>query len=88
MQSTALGRLALILLHECQHTIHIALGFAERRHSLIAIHGSEPGIVCRDNVLQRTATVAIPLDQKAEITSAGIDILLRNHSIGTILPSR
>ena len=86
MESTALGRLALILLHECQHTIHVALCFAKRRNSLIAIHGAEPGIVRRDDVHQRTAAVAIPLDQKVEITSAGVDILLWNPGIGTILP--
>src|SRR5262249_22881937 len=84
--STVLGRLALILLHECQHTIHVTVCFAKRGNSVIAIHGAAPGIVCRDDVLQRTAAVAILLDQKAEVTSTGVDILLRNPSIGTILP--
>jgi hypothetical protein len=32
---------------------------------VIVIHGAEPGIVRRDDVLQRTAAVAIPVDQKA-----------------------
>ena len=81
-----MGRSALILLHERQHTIHVALCFAERWNSVIAIHGAAPGIVRRDDVLQRTAAVTILLDQKAEVTSAGVDILLRNPGIGAILP--
>jgi hypothetical protein len=47
-----LGRSALILLHECQHTVHVALCFAKRRNSVIPIHGAAPGIVRRDDVLQ------------------------------------
>src|SRR5215475_9182978 len=57
------GRLARILFDACQHTIHVAPCFAKRRDSVIAIHGAEPGIVRRNDVLQRTAAVAIPLDQ-------------------------
>ena len=86
IRPNSLGRLALILLHECQHTTHIALCFAKRRNSVIAIHSALPGVVRRDDVLQRTIAVAIPLDQKAEITGAGVDILLRNPGIGAILP--
>ena len=45
---------------------------------MIAVHGTEPGIVHRDGVFQRTAAMAIPVDQKAEIMCTGVDILLWN----------
>ena len=60
--STALGLLALIFWHECQHTIYVTLCFAKRRNSVIAIHGIEPGIARRDDALQRPAAVAIPVN--------------------------
>ena len=77
--------LALRTLHECQHTIHVALRFAVRRNSVIMIYGAEPGVVRRDDVLHRRVAVAIPLDQEAEITGASVDILRRNPRIGAIL---